>query len=63
MTITTVRSYTIILLCNCTVIDAKNKIILLLFTVKENQSDVKIDSDADCAEKDVGCWSQKWSAR
>jgi len=31
--------------------------------VKENQSDIKIDSDADCAEKDVGCWSQKWSAR
>jgi len=47
----------------CTVIDAKNVIILILFTVKENQSDIKIDSDADCAEKDVGCWSQKWSAR
>ncbi|XP_015778554.1 PREDICTED: membrane-bound transcription factor site-1 protease-like [Acropora digitifera] len=44
-------------------VDAKNIIILILFTVKENQSDIKIDSDADCAEKDVGCWSQKWSAR
>lgn len=34
-----------------------------LLLVKESQSDKKSDSDADCAEHDVGCWSQKWSAR
>ena len=31
--------------------------------VKENEFDKGKEQDADCAEQDVGCWSQVWSAR
>jgi len=31
--------------------------------VKDSESDKQTEGDADCAEQDVGCWSQKWSAR
>jgi len=42
----------------CTVYD------LFLPVVKENDSDSKrSEADVDCAEQDVGCWSQVWSAR
>ena len=42
----------------CTVYD------LFLLVVKENDSDSKrSEADVDCAEQDVGCWSQVWSAR
>ena len=34
-----------------------------LLLVKEHNSDKKSEADSDCAEQDVGCWSQKWSAR
>ena len=37
---------------------------LFLPVVKENDSDSKrSEADVDCAEQDVGCWSQVWSAR
>lgn len=42
----------------CTVYD------VFLPIVKENESDNKrSEADVDCAEQDVGCWSQVWSAR
>jgi len=32
--------------------------------VKENESHSKgSEEEVDCAEQDVGCWSQVWSAR
>lgn len=31
--------------------------------VKGNDFDKGKEPDADCAEHDVGCWSQVWSAR
>ena len=35
-----------------------------LTTAKENESDGRrSEADVDCAEQDVGCWSQVWSAR
>ena len=46
------------LTCTCTVYD------LFLPVVKESDSDSKrSEADVDCAEQDVGCWSQVWSAR
>lgn len=33
------------------------------FLVKESDSDKQSEPGADCAEQDIGCWSQKWSAR
>lgn len=33
------------------------------FLVKESDSDKQNEPGADCAEQDIGCWSQKWSAR
>ena len=37
----------------------------VFFTVvKENESHSKrSEEEVDCAEQDVGCWSQVWSAR
>ena len=39
------------------------KCLNFLLLVKEHNSDKKSEADSDCAEQDVGCWSQKWSAR
>ena len=37
----------------------------LSLVVKEDElkKETEWSADADCAEQDVGCWSQVWSAR
>ena len=37
----------------------------LSLVVKEDElkKETESSADADCAEQDVGCWSQVWSAR
>ena len=37
----------------------------LSLVVKEDElkKEIERSADADCAEQDVGCWSQVWSAR